>query len=196
MSDFPRSILAFQRQFPDEAACAAWLSASRWPDGFCCPSCGHGKGWKLATRAFTWECAGCGKQTSVTAGIVMHGSKLPLSVWFWAAYLMATHSDGISGGSVAAVRPRAYKSAGSRAPSCAGRWSIPPAPCCRVWSRSTKCTCPTAPRMTRWRADTGEARTARCRSSSPSRSSKRLPDACAGGRRAVGQPSPVRQGQC
>ena len=26
----------------------------------------------------------------------MHGSKLPLTVWFWAAYLMATHSNGIS----------------------------------------------------------------------------------------------------
>ena len=26
----------------------------------------------------------------------MHGSKLPLIVWFWAAYLMATHSNGIS----------------------------------------------------------------------------------------------------
>ena len=33
-------------------------------------------------------------QTSVTAGTVMHGSKLPLTVWFWAAYLMATHSNG------------------------------------------------------------------------------------------------------
>src|SRR5512132_3275087 len=54
------------------------------------------KGWELATKAFTWECAGCGKQTSVTAGTVMHGSKLPLTVWFWAAYLMATHSNGIA----------------------------------------------------------------------------------------------------
>ncbi len=26
----------------------------------------------------------------------MHGSKLALGVWFWAAYLMATHSNGIS----------------------------------------------------------------------------------------------------
>ena len=33
-------------------------------------------------------------QTSVTAGTVMHGSKLPLTVWFWAAYLMTTHSNG------------------------------------------------------------------------------------------------------
>ncbi len=26
----------------------------------------------------------------------MHQSKLPLSTWFWAAYLMATHSNSIS----------------------------------------------------------------------------------------------------
>src|SRR5260370_35085126 len=26
----------------------------------------------------------------------MHHSKLPLTSWFWAAYLMATHSNGIS----------------------------------------------------------------------------------------------------
>ena len=35
-------------------------------------------------------------QTSVTAGTILHGSKLDLTVWFWAAYLMATHSNGIS----------------------------------------------------------------------------------------------------
>lgn len=32
----------------------------------------------------------------MTAGTVLHGSKLPLAAWFWAAYLMATHSNGIS----------------------------------------------------------------------------------------------------
>ena len=32
----------------------------------------------------------------MTAGTVMHGSKVPLVAWFWAAYLMATHSNGIS----------------------------------------------------------------------------------------------------
>jgi hypothetical protein len=26
----------------------------------------------------------------------MHHSKLPLTAWFWAAYLMATHSNGTS----------------------------------------------------------------------------------------------------
>jgi hypothetical protein len=96
MSHFPRSLFEFQRRFPDERACAAYLATARWPEGFRCPACGHDKGWELATKPFTWECAGCGRQTSVTAGTVMHGSKLALTVWFWAAYLMATHSNGIS----------------------------------------------------------------------------------------------------
>ncbi len=40
-------------------------------------------------------CRGCRRQTSINAGTILHGSKLPLTVWFWAAYLMATHSNGI-----------------------------------------------------------------------------------------------------
>jgi hypothetical protein len=96
MADFPRSLLEFQRRFPDDAACAAYLTAARWPDGFVCPACGSVKGWALTTKACTHECAACHRQTSVTAGTVLHGSKLKLTVWFWAAYLMATHSNGIS----------------------------------------------------------------------------------------------------
>ena len=96
MADFPHSLIEFQQRFPDEAACAAYLMEARWPTGFVCPACGSVRGWALETKAWTHECAACGKQTSVTAGTVMHGSKLPLTVWFWAAYLMATHSNGIS----------------------------------------------------------------------------------------------------
>jgi hypothetical protein len=72
------------------------LSAARWPDGFVCPGCGSGKAWRLETKAWTYECASGGRQTAVTAGTIMHHSKLPLTAWFWAAYLMATHSNGIS----------------------------------------------------------------------------------------------------
>ena len=96
MTDVPGSLIQFQQRFPDEAACAAYLAAVRWPQGFICPRCGHAKAWLLQTKAWTYECAGCRKQTSVTAGTIMHHSKLPLTLWFWAAYLMATHSNGIS----------------------------------------------------------------------------------------------------
>ena len=96
MAAYPISLIAFQRMFPDSAACARYLIGLRWPDGFCCPNCAHAKGWQLQCKPWTFECAACHRQTSVTAGTVLHGSKLPLQVWFWAAFLTATHSNGIS----------------------------------------------------------------------------------------------------
>jgi transposase-like protein len=97
MADFPRSLREFQLRFPDDAACAEHLIAARWPDGFRCTACGKAKAWRLACRArLTFVCAACTKEISVTAGTIMHRSHLPLSVWFWAAYLMATHSNGMS----------------------------------------------------------------------------------------------------
>jgi hypothetical protein len=97
MADFPRSLSEFQEQFPDDAACAAYLAGKRWPDGFRCPRCGGAKSWQLPIRTpLTFLCAGCRKETSVTAGTIMHRSHLPLTVWFWAAYPMATHSNGMS----------------------------------------------------------------------------------------------------
>src|SRR5439155_21092574 len=44
----------------------------------------------------TLQCAACERQVSVTAGTVLHGSHLSLRTWFLAAWLMATHANGIS----------------------------------------------------------------------------------------------------
>jgi predicted RNA-binding Zn-ribbon protein involved in translation (DUF1610 family) len=90
------SLLEFQKAFPDEGSCARFLFERRWPDGFVCPKCGQGRAALLTSRAWTYECLDCGRQTSVTAGTVMHRSKLSLTAWFWAAHLMATHSNGMS----------------------------------------------------------------------------------------------------
>jgi transposase-like protein len=92
---FPRSIVEFQRRFADEEACRAYLFASRWPEGFCCRRCGGGEIGVLHRRR-VWQCKGCGAQTSVTAGTVMHKTHTPLTLWFWAAYLVATHTPGMS----------------------------------------------------------------------------------------------------
>ena len=66
----------------------------RWPDGFVCPAAAMKRDGRCAEKHT--PSAGCRRQTSVTAGTILHASKLPLTVWFWAAYLMATHSNGIS----------------------------------------------------------------------------------------------------
>src|SRR4051812_44800022 len=44
----------------------------------------------------TLQCAACARQVSVTAGTVLHGSHLGLRTWFLAAWLVATHKNGIS----------------------------------------------------------------------------------------------------
>jgi len=96
MDRFPKSLIEFQSRFPDEASCAVYLYSLRWPKGFICPACGTDRAWALKGKADTFECAACHRQTSVTAGTIMHASKLPLRTWFLAAFLMATHSNGIS----------------------------------------------------------------------------------------------------
>jgi predicted RNA-binding Zn-ribbon protein involved in translation (DUF1610 family) len=113
-----RSLSEFQTSFPDEASCAAFLFQRRWPQGFVCPACGSGRAALLKSRAHTYECLDCGRQTSVMAGTAMHRSKLPLTVWFWAAHLMATHSNGMSAVQLEAssYRLRFFR-------ICANRWA-------------------------------------------------------------------------
>src|SRR5215471_3573436 len=94
--DLPRSLTEFEQRFGDEDACAEYLAGVRWPNGFACPTCGGGKTWRLESKPWTYECVACGRQTSVTAGTIMHHSKLPLTAWFWAAFVMATQPSGIS----------------------------------------------------------------------------------------------------
>lgn len=81
--------------FPDEEACVAYLAACRWPDGFRCPECGHDAAFALPRRRL-WQCKTCGRQTSVTAGTVMHRTRTPLLTWFWAAFWMTAHKPGLS----------------------------------------------------------------------------------------------------
>jgi hypothetical protein len=90
------SLAEFQGIFADEQSCAAYLFRQRWPDGFKCPGCGGSHAALLKSRAYTYECRECGRQTSITAGTIMHRSKLPLTMSFSAVHFIATHPHGIS----------------------------------------------------------------------------------------------------
>lgn len=94
---FPRSLPEFQRLFPDEAACAAYLERARWSDGFTCLRCGTiGEPYRYSARPGVLCCRACRRETRLTAGTVMERTHTPLSVWFWAAYLVASQTPGIS----------------------------------------------------------------------------------------------------
>jgi transposase-like protein len=88
--------LKFMDGYRDEAACIAGLAQLRWPAGFVCAGCAGQTAYQLAARPRVFECAGCGRQHSVTAGTVFHRTRTPLRKWFAAAWLMAQDKRGVS----------------------------------------------------------------------------------------------------
>src|SRR5260370_60415 len=82
---------AFERLYPDEEACRkAWV-AWRWPEGFECPRCAA----QIRDRQLL-QCAHCRYQTSLIAGTILQGTKLPMRVWFRAMHLLAQGKKGLS----------------------------------------------------------------------------------------------------
>jgi transposase-like zinc ribbon protein len=88
MADLPQ-------RFSDERICGEYLSALRWPGGFTC-HCGSRHAVLLKARADTFECLDCGRQTSVTAGTLMHRTKLSLRQWFMAVQMFADRGGTVS----------------------------------------------------------------------------------------------------
>ena len=79
---FPHSLPEFQRLFPDDAACAAYLEQARWGDGFACPHCGTaGEPFHFENRPGVLRCRKCRQNTGLTVGTVMERSHTPLNVW-------------------------------------------------------------------------------------------------------------------
>jgi transposase-like protein len=60
-----------------------------------CPRCGNGRAYELV-KLRLWQCTSCRHQSSLTAGTILHNTRMPLTVWFWAAYLMTTDKRGVS----------------------------------------------------------------------------------------------------
>lgn len=85
----------FRQRFQTEESCEAYLFELRWPEGFVCPKCGEKGCYQLSGRR-EYVCKHCHRQSSVTAGTVLHRTHLPLTIWFWAIYLMARDKRGIS----------------------------------------------------------------------------------------------------
>jgi hypothetical protein len=91
------SLPEFASSFGTEAQCAQAVKVARWPDGFRCPRCGVGDHYVVdhgARKLF--QCNGCRHQTSLTAGSLMEHTKLPLTTWFLAIYLLSQAKTGLS----------------------------------------------------------------------------------------------------
>jgi transposase-like protein len=92
---FPMTLHAFHAVFPDEASCWIWLKRLRWPRGFRCPRCDGRTSYPLGRRELE-QCRGCRYQVSLTAGTVLHKTRVPLRTWLLAVFFVARHKQSIS----------------------------------------------------------------------------------------------------
>jgi transposase-like protein len=91
----PSDLPTFVKRFGSDAQCRAYWVRARWPEGFRCAGCGHGRAYSHKVRLIE-ECASCGKQHSLLAGTIFEQTKTGLSRWFLAIYLVTSSKGGIS----------------------------------------------------------------------------------------------------
>src|ERR1043166_1610329 len=92
-----KSILEFQKHFDTDAKCRAFLEEQRWGETPCCPFCASVKVKRLKDgKRFQCNEKECRKQFSVTVGTIAENTKISLTKWFLAMYILSNHSKGIS----------------------------------------------------------------------------------------------------
>lgn len=99
----------FMKQFATEEQCREYLAACRWKEGYVCPECGCRHAYRLSNGRF--QCAECRRQSSVTAGTVLHKTHIPLTKWFFAFYFVCYDKRGISAVQLASMLGMTYKTA-------------------------------------------------------------------------------------
>ncbi len=107
--EFPRNLMEFLDRFDTDEACLIYLREVRWPDGFICPLCGSRNGWTTARG--TMYCQECFRQTSLTAGTILHNSRTPIRKWFVAVWLLCTQKTGVSAKTLQRELKVGYKTA-------------------------------------------------------------------------------------
>jgi transposase-like protein len=94
VEDYPRTIQEFEERFSTEEGCRAYLVSLRWPEGFRCPRCKGSKA--VLVRATLFQCCGCRRQTSATAGTIFQDTRKPLVMWFRAMWYVTSQKNGAS----------------------------------------------------------------------------------------------------
>lgn len=100
--DYPIDLAEERSWFGSDDACRDYLEWLRWPGGFSCPHCGAAASSRDGVR---YRCGGCRRRVSVTAGTIFDKTRTPLTVWFEAAWLMATGKSGVSAAYLHRVLP-------------------------------------------------------------------------------------------
>src|SRR5437660_1535914 len=104
--------------FHDDKRARTWLEARAWAEGALCPRCGNTDQDQItklrgkAHRPGVYQCnePTCRQQFTVTVGTIFERSKIPLSKWLAALFLITASKKGISAHQMHRMLKISYKS--------------------------------------------------------------------------------------
>lgn len=79
----------FFRLFPDEQSCKRHFKAKREANGIVCKTCGGINHFWLANQE-KWQCRECKSRTNLTAGTLLHRSKMSIFDWYKCMHYITT----------------------------------------------------------------------------------------------------------
>lgn len=86
----------FRRDFPDDDACLLYLFCKRYGQHGPVCTCGKRDKFHRVAGRRSFACAWCGTQISPTAGTIFDHSPTPLSLWFYAMFVMCASKNGVA----------------------------------------------------------------------------------------------------
>jgi hypothetical protein len=91
------SLAQFNEHYGSESLCEQAVERARWPQGYTCAGCGHLRCYVVRHGAVkTFQCCLCHRQTTLTSGTIFQHSKLPLTKWLLAMYLLTQSKNNVS----------------------------------------------------------------------------------------------------
>ena len=87
----------FLEEYGSEAKCRRAFYRARWPKGFRCPACGDRRRSSFLRGAQTiYQCRACQHQSTLISGTLLQDTKLPLTTWFLAIYLLTSTKTNLA----------------------------------------------------------------------------------------------------
>ena len=90
------TIKQFQAEFPNDDVCLEYIFQQRFGKGFECPKCKKVDSYYRVKKRKSYACSWCANQVYPTKGTIFEKSDTPLTLWFFAIFLMAQAANGVS----------------------------------------------------------------------------------------------------
>ena len=105
------TIKQFQTEFSNDDVCLDYIFNQRFGKDFVCPKCQKVDSYYRIKKRKSYACAWCANQVYPTKGTIFEKSATPLTLWFFAIFLMSQAKNGVSAKELQRVLGVTYKCA-------------------------------------------------------------------------------------